>query len=287
MLGGSGRAKDAPPEREAFSEGVKDLQGNWSDDLGLTIEITGTQARFSDSSGTYAFERADGAMMLRGAQLIGTTAAPVWQFPTGVERKWARVQPSGTGDRNWAQLFWRYKAARVQQRADLQAAFQNQDFERVTELRARWEDGSLEVAGAALLSGEMTPEQQGALFAGARLVSGVCIRHRRFKYRGVIIGCEPWCTAPAQWRAQMGVPQLPKGEAQPFYHCLVDQRDREAGTVTFAAEENLEPDSLSFPIQANMLEELLVPSAELGGYLLSQRLHDAMNRQMVGGGLVY
>merc|ERR1712218_492350 len=142
----------------------------------------------------------------------------------GIERDGEIVLLRGgrlVGSRNWSRLFWRFKASRVEQRRAIQAALEAHDFDRAMQLRAAWE-------ADAIAPGE-TEEEQITLAAGACIVPGVCFRHRQLNYRGIILGSEPWCRAPAHGLAQMCVAQLPKGEAQPFYHCLVDERDHEGG----------------------------------------------------------
>ena len=46
------------------------------------------------------------------------------------------------------------------------------------------------------------------------------------------------------WIETMGVDGLPKGRDQPFYHVLVDARDRAGDQVTYVAQENMQqPDA--------------------------------------------
>lgn len=69
---------------------------------------------------------------------------------------------------------------------------------------------------------------------------GQVIRHKRFEYRGVIIGYDPLCIAPEGWIQAMRVDSLSNGRSQPFYHVLVDDRDgRYPGNVTYVAQENI------------------------------------------------
>lgn len=267
-----------------FQSCLEALQGSWGDDSGVTIEVSGSKAHFGDGSGPWTFEEAEGALVLRGARLVGTAAAPIWQLPTGAVRRWARAEPPGVGDRTWADLFLRYKEDRLQLRWELQAALAARDFDKFSTLRAAWEEGG--VSSRAAPPGPSTAAGRAALATGRFLVPGVCFRHRKFQYRGVILGCEPWCVAPAAWRAQMGVPQLPRGEAQPFYHCLVDERDRSGGQVTFFAEDNVEPCNFSFPITSEVADALLLRCDELGGYLPGKALQDALQRQLAGGGFL-
>mmetsp|Transcript_149899 Transcript_149899/g.481609 ORF Transcript_149899/g.481609 Transcript_149899/m.481609 type:complete len:365 (+) Transcript_149899:1051-2145(+) len=257
-----------------FEGSLEALQGEWGDDIGSKIEISGAEARFSDGSGPWRFEDDGGSLALRGARLVGSATAPVWKFPTGVERRWARAAPPGTGDRSWAATFLKYKEDRLQLRRDLKAAFDAQDFEGVVSLKSAWEDGST-------LSGPAPPQR--ALVDGRALVSGTCFRHRKFGYRAVLVASEPWCSAPADWRARTGVPQLPRGEAQPFHHCLVDDRDRPGGQITFVAEENVEPCSLVYPIESSLVDFLVERCDVLGCYIPSQMLEAVLERQRSSG----
>lgn len=68
---------------------------------------------------------------------------------------------------------------------------------------------------------------------------GDVIVHRRYGYRGVIYGHDVECSAPNEWKEAMKVDSLPEGREQPFYHVLVDSRDRPGGVSTYVAQENL------------------------------------------------
>ena len=70
---------------------------------------------------------------------------------------------------------------------------------------------------------------------------GQCLRHRKYQYRGVVIGWDDRCKQPAEWCEAMRVDELPGGRSQPFYHVLVDGRDRPGGQQTYVAQENIEP----------------------------------------------
>eukprot|EP00850_Spirogloea_muscicola_P005345 SM000024S07807 [mRNA] locus=s24:642022:643937:+ [translate_table: standard] len=68
---------------------------------------------------------------------------------------------------------------------------------------------------------------------------GDVIIHRRYGYRGVVYGHDPECSAPQEWQEAMKIDALPKGPNQPFYHILVDTRDRPGGMSTYVAQENI------------------------------------------------
>eukprot|EP00245_Coleochaete_scutata_P009890 TRINITY_DN335_c0_g1_i1.p1 TRINITY_DN335_c0_g1~~TRINITY_DN335_c0_g1_i1.p1 ORF type:complete len:324 (+),score=54.17 TRINITY_DN335_c0_g1_i1:381-1352(+) len=68
---------------------------------------------------------------------------------------------------------------------------------------------------------------------------GDVIVHRRYGYRGVVYGHDPECSAPDEWQQAMKIDLLPEGRQQPFYHVLVDTRDRPGGMSTYVAQENI------------------------------------------------
>jgi hemimethylated DNA binding protein len=252
------------------------LQGVWGDDVGLSIEISGWEARFSDEpDALFNIRETDGELELRGARLVSGAPSPLWKFPWGMVRRWAHKDPVGTGDSEWADLFHRYKTGRLEVRQQLQDAVTERDFSNISTLTAAWSGGF----GFPLVA---VPELRARLELGASFVPGVCIVHKRFGYRGIVIACEPWCTAPVAWRAQMDVASLPRGEAQPFYHCLVDERDRTGGQVTFVCEDNMEPSDAAFPVQNRMLDLLFIRCEGLGGYLPRPALAQALRQQKPG-----
>ncbi|CAI5490693.1 unnamed protein product [Closterium sp. Naga37s-1] len=77
---------------------------------------------------------------------------------------------------------------------------------------------------------------------------GDVIVHRRYGYRGVVYGHDPECSAPSSWQDAMKVDLLTHGRSQPFYHVLVDTRDRAGGVSTYVAQENLVAQSDASPV---------------------------------------
>ena len=70
--------------------------------------------------------------------------------------------------------------------------------------------------------------------------AGHCIQHRNFGYRGVIVGtAEEHCKMNDRWIAQMNVDNLPRGRYQPWYHVLVDVRDRSPPQTCYVCHENI------------------------------------------------
>lgn len=257
------------------------LQGLWEDDVGNTVTIVGNEAHFSDGSGTWQVAKTKtGGLVLRGTQFVGTPDEPQWRFPNGVVRCWARPAIVPPEQEIWADVFRSYKDQQMQLRRRVWASVIAEDFDEAGELQTAWAEGGNSIP----LGGSL--EQQARLHAGRLLVPGVCFVHRRYGYRGVIIACEPWCAATAVWRGAMGVANLPRGEQQPFYHCLVDTRDRPGGQTTFVGEENLEPSAQAFPVQHPGVASLLIHCDELLGYLPSPSLDDRLRQQRSSGNFV-
>jgi hemimethylated DNA binding protein len=200
----------------------------------------------------------------------------MWRFPNGVERLWARPEPVTSEQEAWAAVFHSYKVAQAQLRRQLWDAVSTEDFAKADALQTAIAEG-----GASLPAGA-TLQRQLRLQAGRQLVPGVCFVHRRDGYRGVIIGCEPWCNAPAAWRSSMNVAELPRGEQQPFYNCLVDLDDGH-GQTAFVAEEDMEPTTDAYPIKSPFATTLLVECDEIQGYLVLPRLEEARLQQQEGG----
>lgn len=49
---------------------------------------------------------------------------------------------------------------------------------------------------------------------------GTYFEHKRYDYRGFIVGWDPTCAATANWIVQMRVDDLPRGRDQPFYNIM-------------------------------------------------------------------
>ena len=78
---------------------------------------------------------------------------------------------------------------------------------------------------------------------------GDIIHHRRYDYRGVIVGWDPSCQADGQWYRSN---QTQPDRDQPWYHVLVDGSD----ATTYAAQENLEPATDTGEITHPLLKEV-------------------------------
>ena len=90
---------------------------------------------------------------------------------------------------------------------------------------------------------------------------GQCLQHKKYAYRGVIVGYDRRCSATDEWIEAMGVDTLPGGREQPFYHVLVDVRDRPGAQMTYVAQENIELDAPPEPLQHPKSADLLVASS--------------------------
>ncbi len=68
-----------------------------------------------------------------------------------------------------------------------------------------------------------------------RFEIGQVIRHRRYEYRGVIVGRDIRCLASDEW---FNANRTQPNRGQPWYHVLVHK-----GRETYVAQENLEHDA--------------------------------------------
>ena len=85
--------------------------------------------------------------------------------------------------------------------------------------------------------------------APTQFMPGDLVRHRRYGYRGVVVDLDTTCTAPDAWYQSKST--QPRRD-QPWYHVLVHQ----SAHTTYAAEENLEPDSRPDGIDHPLIEAL-------------------------------
>ncbi|CAM1291667.1 Uncharacterised protein g215 [Pycnogonum litorale] len=68
---------------------------------------------------------------------------------------------------------------------------------------------------------------------------GQVIKHKRFGYRGVIIGWDEKARAPEEWIKEMHGGDK-EWRTKPNYAILVDTRDRAVAQMTYVVEENIE-----------------------------------------------
>ncbi|RYY38328.1 heat shock protein HspQ, partial [archaeon] len=101
--------------------------------------------------------------------------------------------------------------------------------------------------------GEMPISADGTWSVTCRI--GQVMRHRLHGWRAVIVGYDSRCQATAEWIETAHVNTLPHGVNQPFYHVLVDVRDRPLATVAYVAQDNVcaflpgeEEDAIAHPL---------------------------------------
>ena len=71
---------------------------------------------------------------------------------------------------------------------------------------------------------------------------GEIIHHKRYNYRGVIVGVDFTCEAEDDW---YHTNQTQPDRNQPWYHVLADGSDQ----IYYPAESSLEPDKDSDPVE--------------------------------------
>ena len=75
---------------------------------------------------------------------------------------------------------------------------------------------------------------------------GQLVRHKRYGYRGVVVGCDEFCKAADEWYLKNKTQPI---RNQRWYHVLVDG----SSTCTYAASENLVADNSGAPITHPLL----------------------------------
>lgn len=96
---------------------------------------------------------------------------------------------------------------------------------------------------------------------------GTVIRHKSLGYKGVIVGWDEVCRASDKWIAATSAARLPHGTAQPFYHVLVDVRDRPGAAIAYVAQDLMQ--AVAAPADAARADELLVVHPLLTRYFAS------------------
>lgn len=73
----------------------------------------------------------------------------------------------------------------------------------------------------------------------------------------------------------MRVDWLPGGRSQPFYHVLVDVRDRPGGQTTYVAQENAQPLRVPREVAHPLTDRLFAAFDPASGYLAGPELKAA------------
>lgn len=74
---------------------------------------------------------------------------------------------------------------------------------------------------------------------GLKFRVGQVIKHKKYGYRGVIVGWDETCKAPKTWIEVMHRDDLSM-QKRPHYAVLVDSRDRSEVQTTYVAEDNIQ-----------------------------------------------
>ncbi len=75
---------------------------------------------------------------------------------------------------------------------------------------------------------------------------GELVHHKRYDYRGVVVGADGTCQASEEWYQHN---RSQPDRRQPWYHVVVDGGSH----MTYVAESNLERSSSPAPVQNPML----------------------------------
>jgi len=259
------------------------LQGHWEDlEMGFVVHIDGEKANFNDGTGIWKTKLSNGGLKLRGAPLLGGLPdLASWQLPDGRQMTWQRLDPAIVNAARLHKHFLTYKWDRMLLRRKIIAAISKQDFDVAGAMMLFWE------RGWGFHNEGTTAEEELRLRAGCFLVPGSCVVHRRFGYRGVVLGCEPWVRAPharrlsAQERELSGTRMY---RLQPLYCVLVDDRDVPGGGALFVPEADLEHARSKdvFPLQSIHKERVLEENEAMQAYLPGTALKQAARRQHLG-----
>ena len=82
-----------------------------------------------------------------------------------------------------------------------------------------------------------------------RFHAGQVVHHRKFDYRGVIVGVDQTFQHPDEWYEQVAKSRPPKDK--PWYHVLVDG----SGHQTYVAERHLELCHDGAPVEHPLLDQ--------------------------------
>ncbi|KAF5827961.1 Hemimethylated DNA-binding protein YccV like-domain-containing protein [Dunaliella salina] len=105
-------------------------------------------------------------------------------------------------------------------RAKMQQAVEEERYSDAARIRDMLADLERRAKRAEALAAEFKPSRVPRAF---RL--GQRVKHRKFGYRGLVVGWDAQCCESDEWAEAVGVASLPRGSKQPFYQLLVDVRD--------------------------------------------------------------
>jgi len=275
---GANRSTDECNPCPGFSSELQALQGHWEDlTMGFIVDIDGDEANFNDGTGIWKAELGSDGLVLRGAHFLGGLPdLASWRLPNDRDMVWERLDPEIVNETQLHKHFLNYKLARTMLRRRISVAIAEKDFEVAYALEECWEDGW------GFHNETTTPEQELRLRLGCFLVPGACVVHRRFGFRAVVLGCEPWVRAPlarrlsAREREASGTRTY---RLQPLYCVLVDEGDYLGGGAFWVPEADLEPPKDVFPLQSRHKDRLLEEHETIQAYLPGAALTQAARRQ--------
>mmetsp|Transcript_25874 Transcript_25874/g.66704 ORF Transcript_25874/g.66704 Transcript_25874/m.66704 type:complete len:499 (+) Transcript_25874:102-1598(+) len=105
-------------------------------------------------------------------------------------------------------------------RTQMQRAVEEERYSDAARIRDMLADLERRAKRAEALAAEFKPSGVSREF---RL--GQRVKHRKFGYRGLVVGWDAQCCESDEWAEAAGVASLPRGSRQPFYQLLVDVRD--------------------------------------------------------------
>jgi len=190
---------------------------------------------------------------------------------------WARA-PHIQDDPTYGATFYKFKLHRTILRTKLVNALAAEDYKAAAGIQETWQ--STWGAGE-----DATPQKELRLACGRFLVPGVCVRHKVFKFRAVVLGCEAWIRAPAlQMLSEVtsASPDTALHKLQPVYWCLLDKRDAPGSGFALALEKDLEIAPDVYPLQSPFAKDFFEAQDSIQGYLPGVRLKRAMKMQSVG-----
>jgi len=266
------------------------LQGYWEElHTGMTVKVANDEVDFHDGQGMCKFTEGAEGLSLKGAVLAGGLPdLAVWQKGDRTEfMVWARA-PHIENDPTYAATFYKFKLHRTILRTKLVNALAAEDYKTASGIQETWQ--STWGAGE-----DVTPQKELRLARGRFLVPGVCVRHKIFKFRAAVLGCEAWIRAPAlkmlselrsasprTKSAQTALSDTKLHRLQPVYWCLIDERDAPNSGCSLALEKDLEVAPDVYPLQSSWTKDYFEAHESIQGYLPGLKLKRAMKLQSVG-----
>ncbi len=100
---------------------------------------------------------------------------------------------------------------------------------------------------------------------GRSFEPGRLVRHRRYGYRGVVVGADKSCQAPDVWYLNN---KTQPDRDQPWYHVFVHAS---GGSTTYAAHASLEADPSADPVDHPLIEHFFSEFSD-GRYVRNDEL---------------